>query len=41
MIQRVECLSRANQYGSIPVEARDQSQIDVYGPRVGSTDQRP
>ncbi len=36
-IQRVECLSRANQYGSTPVEARDQSQIELYGPRVGST----
>lgn len=36
-IVRVECLSRTNQYGSVPVEARDQSQIDVYGPRVGST----
>lgn len=36
-IQRIECLSRANQYGATPVEARDQSQIDLYGPRVGST----
>jgi hypothetical protein len=36
-IQRVECLSRANQYGATPVEARDQSQIELYGPRVGST----
>ena len=36
-IQRIECLSRANQYGSTPVEARDQSQIELYGPRVGST----
>ncbi len=36
-IQRVECLSRANQYGATPIEARDQSQIELYGPRVGST----
>ena len=36
-IQRIECLSRDNQYGSTPVEARDQSQIELYGPRVGST----
>lgn len=35
-IQRIEVLSRDNQYGSTPVEARDQSQIDLYGPRVGS-----
>jgi hypothetical protein len=36
-IQRVECLSRSNQYGATPVEARDQSQIELYGPLVGST----
>jgi hypothetical protein len=36
-IQRVECLSRTNQYVATPVEARDQSQIELYGPRVGST----
>jgi hypothetical protein len=36
-IQRVEVLSRGNQYTSLPVEARDQSQIEVFGPRVGST----
>jgi hypothetical protein len=36
-IQRIECLSRGNQYGATPVEARDQSQIELYGPRVGST----
>ncbi len=36
-IQRVECLSRANEYASIPVEARDQSQIELYGVRVGTT----
>ena len=36
-ILRVECCSRSNQYATIPVEARDQSQIELYGPRVGST----
>lgn len=36
-ILRLETLSRANQYGATPVEARDQSQIELYGPRVGST----
>ncbi len=36
-ILRVECLSRTNQYGATPVEARDQSQIELYGPRVGAT----
>ncbi len=36
-IQRVEVLSRGNQYSAVPVEARDQSQIEVFGPRVGST----
>ncbi len=36
-IQRVEVLSRSNQYSATPVEARDQSQIEIYGPRVGST----
>ena len=36
-IQRIECLSRNNQYGTTPVEARDQSQIEMFGPRVGST----
>ena len=36
-IVRVECLSRDNQYGATPVEARDQSQIELYGPRVGSS----
>jgi len=36
-VQRIECLSRANQYASTPVEARDQSQIELYGVRVGST----
>jgi hypothetical protein len=35
-ILRVECLSRDNQYGSTPVEARDQSQIELYGPRAAS-----
>jgi hypothetical protein len=36
-IQRIECLSRDNEYATIPVEARDQSQIELYGMRVGST----
>ena len=36
-IQRVEVLARDNQYSAIPVEARDQSQIEIFGPRVGST----
>ena len=36
-IQRVEVSSRANQYSTTPVEARDQSQIEIFGPRVGST----
>jgi hypothetical protein len=36
-IQRLECLSRDNEYATIPVEARDQSQIELYGPRVGTT----
>ena len=36
-VLRIECRSRANQYGSTPVEARDQSQIELYGPRVGSS----
>jgi Putative phage tail protein len=35
-IQRIECLSRGNQYSATPVEARDQGQIEVFGPRVGS-----
>jgi len=36
-IQRIEVSSRANQYASTPIEARDQSQIELFGPRVGST----
>jgi Putative phage tail protein len=36
-IQRIEVSSRSNQYSATPVEARDQSQIEVFGPRVGST----
>jgi len=36
-IQRVECLSRSNEYATIPVEARDQSQIELFGVRVGTT----
>src|SRR5271165_3052872 len=33
-IQRIEVSSRSNRYTPVPVEARDQSQIEVYGPRV-------
>ncbi len=36
-IQRIECLSRSNFYSSVPIEARDQSQIEVLGPRVASS----
>ncbi len=36
-VQRVEVLSRNNQYASVPVEARDQSQIELLGLRVGTT----
>jgi hypothetical protein len=36
-IQRVEVMSRGNQYSAVPVEARDQSQIEIFGLRVGST----
>jgi hypothetical protein len=36
-IQRVEVSCRDNQYAALPVEARDQSQIEIFGPRVGST----
>ena len=36
-IQRVEVIARDNQYSAIPVEARDQSQIEVFGPLVGPT----
>jgi hypothetical protein len=36
-IQRVEVIARDNQYSALPVEARDQSQIEIFGPRVGST----
>ncbi len=35
-IQRIEVSSRGNQYSAVPVEARDQSQIEIFGPRVGS-----
>src|SRR5208337_2581888 len=27
---------RANQYSATPVEARDQGQIEIFGPRVGT-----
>ena len=36
-IQRIEVCNRGNQYGAQPVEARDQSQIEIFGPRVGPT----
>jgi hypothetical protein len=36
-IQRIEVSSRYNQYSATPVEARDQSQIEIFGPRVGLT----
>ena len=36
-IQRLEVADRANQYALTAVEARDQSQIEIFGPRVGST----
>jgi hypothetical protein len=36
-IQRIEVMDRTNEYGATPIEARDQSQIELYGPRVGST----
>lgn len=35
-IQRLECSSRGNQYAGTPVEARDQSAIELYGARVGA-----
>jgi hypothetical protein len=35
-IVRLGCLSRNNEYSGTVVEARDQSQIEIYGPRVGS-----
>ena len=36
-IQRVEVLSRSNRYTAVPIEARDQSQIELFGLRVGAT----
>jgi hypothetical protein len=36
-IQRIEVSSRSNNYASIPVEARDQSQIEIFGPRIGTS----
>ena len=36
-IQRIEVTSRSNSYAVTPIEARDQAQIEMYGPRVGST----
>ena len=35
-ILRLECTSRSNRYSPVPIEARDQSQIEIYGPRVDS-----
>ena len=35
-IVRLDVLSRSNQYSGTIVEARDQAQIELYGPRVGS-----
>ena len=34
-IQRVEVTSRSNAYAVTPVEARDQAQVEMHGPRVG------
>jgi hypothetical protein len=36
-VQRIEVLSRDNQYAATPVEARDQAMIEIFGSRVGST----
>ena len=36
-IQRIEVTSRSNSYSVTPVEARDQAQVEMYGPRVGPT----
>lgn len=36
-IQRLEVSARTNQYAMQTVEARDQSQIELYGPLVGPT----
>jgi hypothetical protein len=36
-IVRLDVLSRSNQYAGTIVEARDQSQIEIYGPRIAST----
>jgi len=36
-VQRVEILDRDNSYASVSVEARDQSAIELYGLRIGST----
>ena len=33
----IEVTSRSNAYAMTPIEARDQAQIEMYGPRVGST----
>ena len=36
-IVRLDVASRNNRYASLPVEARDQAQIELYGPRVATT----
>jgi hypothetical protein len=36
-IMRLDVLSRNGQYSSTPIEVRDQSQIELYGPRVASS----
>ena len=36
-IQRIEVSNRTNQYAAMPVEVRDQGQIEIFGPRVGPT----
>ena len=36
-ITRLSCLSRSNGYAQVPVEARDQSQIEIYGQNIDST----
>jgi putative tail protein len=36
-IMRLECTSRINRYSPVTVEARDQGQIELYGPRIGTS----
>jgi hypothetical protein len=40
-IQRVEVSARGNQYAATAVEARDQAQIEIFGPRVGPVPSSP